>query len=79
MAWIEAWGKIASMKGLKKLHVELNVLTMWRDAWQRSKAVLLDAMMNIEVEDFVLWLPWIMNDEGAATNLRDVPCRVVWV
>ena len=79
VAWIQAWEKIASMKGLKTLHVELNVPAIWRYAWRRSETVLLDSVMNVEVEDFVLWLPWMMNDEGAATNMRDLPCRDIWV
>jgi hypothetical protein len=81
------WDTISNMKGLKQLHVELNVPAVWRDSWKGWEGILLDCLLEVGgwgedrvVEDFGLWIPWPKLEfrEEMGRFVKKLGCKIFW-
>lgn len=80
------WDTIGSMKGLRKLDIELNVPSIWRDSWTGWEGILLDCLLEIaggpsetyseetDSDQLGLWVPWPEFDMQ-----RDVSALLKWL
>jgi hypothetical protein len=69
-AWVMVWERVRSMKCLRRLYVEFEVPGVWRGVWGReqNERGAVESLSGIEVEEFVLGLPWEREDGRGMGN-----------
>ena len=73
ISWVTIWHVFASMQGLRKLRVELEISPLWQAQWAECESTVFEPVKAVTTPClFDLVLPF----RGSTNRLPDLPCTI---